>query len=64
VVVAREVGSLEHLLKLDLSHNKIKDLPEEVFKIKRLTELKLEHNSMEVLSAGIGEFGSLRHLVK
>lgn len=58
-----ELGQLEKLAKVNLSHNKLTKLPESFFRLKDLTILNISHNQFEELNADISDLVMLETLV-
>ena len=55
----QEIGNLKNLVCLDISENRLEDLPEEVGGLEYLTDLHLSQNVIEVLPDGIGQLTRL-----
>ena len=53
------IGNLINLYSLDLAHNKLTTLPENICKLKKLEELGLSYNNIEVLPQSIGNLANL-----
>lgn len=59
-----EIGKLEHLVRLNLSRNHLKDLPRELFTLPNLRYLNLAYNEFEELNPDISDLHMLEILVK
>jgi len=55
VTVGQEIGSLKLLGELDVSENKLEDLPEEIGDLDSLTDLHLSMNLLDRLPDTIGK---------
>lgn len=53
----QELGNLRRLVCLDVSENKMEQLPEEISGLVVLTDLLLSQNLLEMIPDGIGECG-------
>jgi Leucine-rich repeat (LRR) protein len=62
VIAPRFVYNLANCIKLDLSSNRIKDLPDELSDMVNLEVLKLHHNRLEKLPDCVCKLVLLRHL--
>jgi len=66
---ARDITDIKVLLQqtnrksLDLSNLGLEEIPEEVFSMKKLQELRLENNKLKILPSRIGELTSLSRIV-
>ncbi|KAL1538212.1 putative disease resistance protein RGA1 [Salvia divinorum] len=60
--IPREIGNLVHLSRLDLSGNRIKELPESMYSLVELRSLSLENCSLKELQKEIGNLVQLREL--
>lgn len=61
-VLPPEIGRVQTLERLYLSHNQLRSLPDELTALSRLEELHVNDNQIAALPAGIGELGKLRVL--
>lgn len=55
----QEIGNLKNLVCLDVSENRLEDLPEEIGGLENLTDLHLSQNVIETLPDGIGLLSKL-----
>lgn len=55
----QEIGNLKQLACLDVSENRLEDIPEEIGGLENLTDLHLSQNVIEILPNGIGELTRL-----
>lgn len=55
----QEIGNLKNLVCLDVSENRLEDLPEEIGGLENLTDLHLSQNVIEILPDGIGQLTRL-----
>lgn len=55
----QELGNLRRLVCLDVSENKLEQLPGELSGLVALTDLLLSQNLLENIPDGIGEYGEL-----
>lgn len=58
-----EIGSLQGLQKLNVSHNKLSVLPIEMFKLSNLRQLNMSHNSLGEINAELNDLVMLEVLV-
>lgn len=58
-----EIGELKKLTKFNGSHNNIKQLPDEFYKLTELQVLILSHNSIESFTSDLCNLVMLHHLV-
>ena len=58
-----EMGNLKELNILNLSNNKLENLPHEFYKLNELHELNLKNNSIQELDPAVGDFIMLTNLV-
>lgn len=58
-----EIGSLQGLQKLNVSHNKLSVLPVEMFKLSNLRQLKISHNCLGEINAELNDLVMLEVLV-
>lgn len=56
----QELGNLRRLVCLDVSENKLEQLPNEVSGLVALTDLLLSQNLLECIPDGIGEYCGMR----
>ncbi|XP_048457834.1 leucine-rich repeat-containing protein 40 isoform X2 [Rhincodon typus] len=56
------IGQLSQLQKLNISHNKLKELPDELWNLTSLRSLYLHHNELERIQEGIGKLIHLEEL--
>jgi len=61
IVLSKEVGNLSRLLSLDIE-SKVEEIPTTIGKLKRLTNLYLNYNSLSFLPDEIGELKNLKYL--
>ena len=61
--MAEEISELMQLNKLNLSHNRLQQLPEGLYKLDKLGELQLSHNKIEEISRNVGYLSNLQTLV-
>jgi Leucine-rich repeat (LRR) protein len=59
----KEIGALEKLIKLNLSHNRIDQLPNEFFRLRELKYLNLAHNGLVDISADLSDLVMMEVLV-
>lgn len=59
----KEIGLLQSLTKLNVSHNKITCLPVEIFKLRDLRQLNLSRNSLTELNGELSDLVMLEVLV-
>lgn len=59
-----EIGSLRKLKIVNLSDNRLKNLPHEFYMLEELCELYLRSNQISILEAEIGDLIMLTHMVK
>lgn len=59
-----EIGSLRKLRIINLSDNKLNNLPHQFYMLEELCELYLKSNLISTLEAEIGNLIMLTHLVK
>lgn len=57
-----EIGLLEKLTRLNLSRNRINELPDEFFRLRELKYLNLSHNGLEDISADLSDLVMLEFL--
>lgn len=58
-----EIGALKKLTKLNASHNNIKLVPDEFYKLTELQVLTLSYNCLESLNTDITDLVMLQYLV-
>ena len=56
-VCVQELGNLRRLVCLDISENRLEELPSELSGLLALTDLLLTQNLLEIVPDGIGEEG-------
>jgi len=59
-----EIGSLRKLRVINLSDNKLKDLPHQFYILEELCKLYLKSNHLSIIKAEIGNLIMLTHMVK
>lgn len=57
--IALEIGEIKTLACLDVSENRLEDLPNEIGGLESLTDLHLSQNVIEKLPNGLGELKKL-----
>ncbi len=62
VTCIQELMDLTQLVKLNLSTNKIKELPQKIGNLKHLKELNIDHNQLLALNEALGNCSSLESL--
>lgn len=59
----KEIGLLEKLTRINLSRNKINDLPNDFFRLRELKYLNLSYNGLTDINADLSDLVMLEVLV-
>ena len=55
------IGDLQRMSKLNLSHNRFKEIPQGVFLMKELRVLQLSNNNIEIVDEKVGDLNMLNN---